>query len=333
MDTSSPNKINDTQYELKYFQYIFNLGVQKLQEKQKSQTVNHQSAQPLDQHRSSYRPNYIPLISHQPSYSSKPIEYRSRMSPSNDNTTRTTIPSLMNNKNSFQQNSPTVLPSGFRQQSQQQNKSPAISSPATRRRLNDSGESQHPQQHKKHRTNAEFPMNNISEHLSSNFSSEPPRGSSSVLAKQQQSTVDNRFTLVYLKRAISNNLPCFYLQFEEDLTIDQLPSTTEVATELNQIFSNKWKSSFKGFTICSLLEKNRFKIGTNDKIDYFNLINTKWPDEIDNNVVKLNKSNYSPDYFAFVVRYVSSSMSKEQVIKYIYHASHMVQFPAFCTVC
>ncbi|CAF5146300.1 unnamed protein product, partial [Rotaria sp. Silwood1] len=170
-------------------------------------------------------------------------------------------------------------------------------------------------------------MNNISEHLSSNFSSEPPRGSSSVLAKQQQSTVDNRFTLVYLKRAISNNLPCFYLQFEEDLTIDQLPSTTKVATELNQIFSNKWKSSFKGFTICSLLEKNRFKIGTNDKIDYFNLINTKWPDEIDNNVVKLNKSNYSPDYFAFVVRYVSSSMSKEQVIKYIYQAFHSaVQF-------
>ncbi|CAF4656682.1 unnamed protein product, partial [Rotaria magnacalcarata] len=31
--------------------------------------------------------------------------------------------------------------------------------------------------------------------------------------------------------------------------------------------------------------KNRFKIGTNDKADYSKLINTKWPDTIDDKVV------------------------------------------------
>ncbi|CAF2811178.1 unnamed protein product [Rotaria sp. Silwood2] len=70
-----------------------------------------------------------------------------------------------------------------------------------------------------------------------------------VLEKQQQDMIDNRFTVAYLKRAISNNLPCFYIQFEEDLNSGQLPLTRKVAHILNQFFSNKWEPSFKGFTI------------------------------------------------------------------------------------
>jgi len=49
----------------------------------------------------------------------------------------------------------------------------------------------------------------------------------------------------------------------------------------------------KDFILCSSVGKNRLKIDTNDKIDYFNLINAKWLLETDNEVVQLNKSNYS----------------------------------------
>ncbi|CAF4133626.1 unnamed protein product [Rotaria sp. Silwood2] len=136
-------------------------------------------------------------------------------------------------------------------------------------------------------------------------------------SQQQQGSLSNHFTLADMKRAISNNLPCFYLQFEEDLSIDQLPSTTKVAHLLNHFFRNKWEPSFKGFTLCSLVGKNRLKIGTNDKNDYFNLINSNWPEEIENKIVKINKPNFIPDCFAFVVRQVPNSLPKEQVVQYI----------------
>ncbi|CAF3938184.1 unnamed protein product [Rotaria sp. Silwood1] len=250
------------------------------------------------------------MISHQNAHPQEPIAYRQMMSPSK-NMPSATIPPLMKKRISYPHYSPVISNPGLPQRIQQQNKSPIMSSPALRRRLNDSGDSQQPQQHKKHRTNEEY---------------DQPQNMNLVLEKQQD-MIDNRFTLAHLKRAISNNLPCFYIQFEEDLNSGHLPSTMKVIHILNQFFSNKWEPAFKGFTICSVVGKNRMKIGTNNKVDYFNLMNSIWPDKIENKAVKINKPKFIPDCFAFVVRNEPSSMPKEQVVNCIYQGiKSAVQF-------
>jgi hypothetical protein len=146
MNIPTPTQVKDPQHELEYFQYIFNLGLQKLQEKQKSQVKSQHPIQSIDNHSPLDIPNLTPQMSHQAPYPPKPIGYHPRMPPRDGNTYATAIPPLMGKKNLQQQNSPIIRPSGLPQQSQQQIKSPATSSSAARRRLNDSGEIHQPQQ-------------------------------------------------------------------------------------------------------------------------------------------------------------------------------------------
>ncbi|CAF3355833.1 unnamed protein product, partial [Rotaria sp. Silwood2] len=173
------------------------------------------------------------------------------------------IPPLMGQEISNSPHSPVILTHGLAQGSKQQNKESGTSSPAIRRRLNDSGENQHPQQYKKHRTIAEDEINHSSGYSVKNSQLDPHDMNPISASQQQQGSLSNHFTLADMTRAIFNNLPCFYLQFEEDLSIGQLPSTTKVAHLLNHFFRNKWEPSFKGFTLCSFVGKNRLKIGTN----------------------------------------------------------------------
>ncbi|CAF1051925.1 unnamed protein product [Rotaria sordida] len=116
-------------------------------------------------------------------------------------------------------------------------------------------------------------MNRIAESSSNNHRFDPSQDKNPIEGNKQQKALNNHFTLAQLKRAISNNLPYFYLQFEEDLLISQLPSTTKIVHLLNQYFSNKSNPSFKGFTICTLVGKNRFKIGMNDKTYILDIVN------------------------------------------------------------
>ncbi|CAM4966318.1 unnamed protein product, partial [Rotaria socialis] len=330
--TSSPNKITGSNQELDYFQYIFNLGVQKLKEQQKSPLNNYQSIQSVENHGRKYRSSNSPIVNRQQSDSSDPIGHRTiMMSPVNRNQNIASIPPLMNELNIYQSKSPNISTPTSRPQIYSQNQASVSFSPAIRRQLNDSGENQQLQHRKKHRSNDDVRTSHNSKQLVINNLAVPPRDNNSRLVNQQQHqhqhTTNNHFPLVHLKRAVSNNLPYFYLGFKEDVNSDNLPSSAKIIHELNKFFYNKWIPTFKGFTICSLIGKNRFKIGTNDKADYSKLINTEWPDTIDDKVVEIIKPNHVPDCFAFVVRHIPSNIPNDQIVKYIYQVfKSAVQF-------
>ncbi|CAF2941370.1 unnamed protein product [Rotaria sp. Silwood2] len=281
--------------------------------------TNYQSIQSTENHGSKYRLHNSPMTKHQPSYPSAPIGYRATtMSPVNRNQNTASIPPLMSESNLYQPKSPTVLTPVAHQQNHYQNKTPVLSSPAIRRRLNDSSESQQSQQYKKHRSNDDLRTSLNSKQLVNNTLLNPPQNNNPILVNQQQYMVNNHFPLAHLKRAVSNNLPYFYLKFDDDLTMDKVPSSAKIIHELNQFFYNKWVPSFKGFTVCSLIGKNRFKIGTNDKADYSKLISTQWPGTIDDKIVELIKPNHYPDCFSFVVRHIPVNIPNEHLVKYIY---------------
>ncbi|CAF3874129.1 unnamed protein product [Rotaria sordida] len=98
-------------------------------------------------------------------------------------------------------------------------------------------------------------MNRIAESSSNNHRFDPSQDKNPIEGNKQQKALNNHFTLAPLKRAISNNLPYFYLQFEEDLPISQLPSTTKRVHLLNQYFNHHGNDGLG----CRLCEKYKKK--------------------------------------------------------------------------
>ncbi|CAF2346709.1 unnamed protein product [Rotaria sp. Silwood2] len=102
---------------------------------------------------------------------------------------------------------------------------------------------------------------------------------------QQQPTIalpQSRFSfnINMLKRAVNNNLPCFFISF--DLVIDRIdiPSCTQVAIMLKKLFVVH-HLSIKELSLCGPADDRRFKFAVNDKIDFLTLFNWSWPDELD----------------------------------------------------
>ncbi|CAF3333702.1 unnamed protein product [Rotaria socialis] len=92
-----------------------------------------------------------------------------------------------------------------------------------------------------------------------------------------------------VKRAVSSNLPCFYITFHPTNEDQKVPSAFNVVDQVFEYLKQQNvqinRFSFVGWAGAKL------KLGVNDKEDYINL-------------VAIEKPKYIPDCFALVIRYI-----------------------------
>ncbi|CAF2324921.1 unnamed protein product [Rotaria sp. Silwood2] len=113
-----------------------------------------------------------------------------------------------------------------------------------------------------------------------------------------------------VKRAISSNLPCFYITFNHVDTSQQVPSAFNAAEQIVQHLKQQDirinRFTFVGWAGAKL------KLGVNNKADYINLVSTvKWSTNIMNISITIEKPKFIPDCFALVIRYVPRGMDYE----------------------
>ncbi|CAF2096868.1 unnamed protein product [Rotaria magnacalcarata] len=115
-----------------------------------------------------------------------------------------------------------------------------------------------------------------------------------------------------VKRAVSSNLPCFYIGFHPTNEDQKVPSAFNAADKIFEYLKQKNvqinRFSFVGWAGVKL------KLGVNDKEDYINLVSTEeWPNSIMNIPITIEKPKFIPDCFALVIRYIPHSMNYEFV--------------------
>ncbi|CAF1265197.1 unnamed protein product [Rotaria magnacalcarata] len=120
-----------------------------------------------------------------------------------------------------------------------------------------------------------------------------------------------RLPFEQLKRAVSSNLPCFLIEYDQDVNSKNRPSDVSAASILEDHFKQQGIS-----TTFSLVEHsgNKLKLGVNNKESYSPLISTdKWPSQINNINITVIKLKFTPGAFALVVRYVPLQYNEECV--------------------
>ena len=125
-------------------------------------------------------------------------------------------------------------------------------------------------------------------------------------AKQHKISFDQ------IKRAVSSNLPCFYISFNPTVADQKVPSAFKAA---DQVFEHLKKQNVRinRFTFVGWAG-SKLKLGVNDKEDYFNLISTEeWPTSIMNIPITIKKPKFIPDCFALVIRHIPRGMDYEYV--------------------
>ncbi|CAF3530794.1 unnamed protein product [Rotaria socialis] len=124
-------------------------------------------------------------------------------------------------------------------------------------------------------------------------------------APPQLSTTVKPFHLptAHLKRAVANNLPCFYIKFDSNITQRSIPSAMRVARWIRQTVQQQSSESIGDFSILIPVGTNRYKFGVTSKSDFLLLWNCKWPNEMDDIGVEIQRPRSLPDCCALVVRY------------------------------
>ncbi|CAF4445896.1 unnamed protein product [Rotaria socialis] len=111
-----------------------------------------------------------------------------------------------------------------------------------------------------------------------------------------------------LKRAVGHNLPCFLIDFDNNIAPRQLQSAI-IACDMIQDHFIKNKLSINDFSVASFIG-HRLKLGVNNMADYSKLIRTdKWPSTINGKKVSIVKPKFVPECFTLVVRYVPRQVS------------------------
>ncbi|CAM4851532.1 unnamed protein product [Rotaria magnacalcarata] len=115
-----------------------------------------------------------------------------------------------------------------------------------------------------------------------------------------------------VKRAVSGNLPCFYITFHPTNEDQKVPSAFNAADQMFEYLKQQNvqinRFSFVGWAGAKL------KLGVNDKEDYINLVATEeWPTSIMNIPIAIEKPKYIPNFFALVIRYIPRGMDYEFV--------------------
>ncbi|CAF4271367.1 unnamed protein product [Rotaria magnacalcarata] len=79
------------------------------------------------------------------------------------------------------------------------------------------------------------------------------------------------FNMNILKRAVSSNLPCFFIIFSASVESKHIPSSIQVAIMLKKLFADN-QIPIKELSICVQAGERRFKFAVGDKADFFNSV-------------------------------------------------------------
>ena len=150
--------------------------------------------------------------------------------------------------------------------------------------------------------------------IASNVAHRSSNNHINLLGQPQQQTSEQQYRRLpfeQLKRAVSSNLPCFFIEYDQAHNPKNRPSDVSAASLIEDHFKQQGISvtfSLVGHT------GNKLKLGVNNKESYSTLISTdKWPLQIKNINITVIKPNFIPDSFALVARYVPLQYDDEYV--------------------
>jgi hypothetical protein len=129
----------------------------------------------------------------------------------------------------------------------------------------------------------------------------------------------NSFNSNVLKRAVTSNLPCFFIIFDPASDSTNTLSSTQVAIMLKKLFVDN-HLSIKELSMCMQAGAQRFKFAVSDKIEFLNLFKFSWPDKIDGIKVEVIVPRSLPDCFSLVVRYIPVDIKEEDARKEVMKA-------------
>ena len=118
------------------------------------------------------------------------------------------------------------------------------------------------------------------------------------------------FNINVLKRAVSSNLPCFFINFDPTIERNRIPSSTQVAILRKKVFETNHLPVHE-LSMCVQAGDRRFKFAVGDKADFLALYNWSWPCSIEEKKVEVFKPRSLPDCLSLVVRYIPMEISIE----------------------
>ena len=136
------------------------------------------------------------------------------------------------------------------------------------------------------------------------------RQSERTRPEQPQQQHQNVFNINMLRRVVSNNLPCFFIQFEKASDCTNNMSCTQVAITLKKLFMEN-ELPVKELSMCIHAGERRYKFAVNEKRDFITLFRWNWPDQIEGAKVEIMKPRTLPDCLALVVRYIPTEVPEE----------------------
>ncbi|CAF4642350.1 unnamed protein product [Rotaria sp. Silwood2] len=143
--------------------------------------------------------------------------------------------------------------------------------------------------------------------------------SATSAAATAPSTYQFHFSQAHLKRAIDNNLPCFYIKIDTNtnMTKTQMPSAMQVACWIREYVQQHTSNSINEFSLLIPAGTNRYKFGVKSLNDFLTLWNCKWPNEMEKFKIEIRRPRALPDRCAVVVRYVPGELSNGLVFNEI----------------
>jgi hypothetical protein len=118
------------------------------------------------------------------------------------------------------------------------------------------------------------------------------------------------FNMNILKRAVSSNLPCFFIKFDGSIELNRIPSSIQVAIMLKKLFVNE-HLSVNELSMCIEAGDRRFKFAVGNKEDFLSVFNLNWPSTMEDMMIEVIKPRSLPDCYSLVVRYIPSDIPKE----------------------
>ena len=117
----------------------------------------------------------------------------------------------------------------------------------------------------------------------------------------------------HVKRAIANNLPCFYIKFRctNNTEENQSLSAMKVAEFIRETISQQSEHTLNDISLLVPVGLNRFKIGVKSKKSFLSLWQCNWSSRLDNYEVEVERPRSLPDCCALVVRNVPADLPNE----------------------
>ncbi|UJR17176.1 hypothetical protein I4U23_004072 [Adineta vaga] len=123
----------------------------------------------------------------------------------------------------------------------------------------------------------------------------------------------------HVKRAMNNNLPCFYMKFRSTNDTEGIQSLSpmKVAEFIRETISQQSEHSLEDISLLVPVALNRFKIGVKSKKSFLLLWQCKWSRQMDNYEFEVERPRSLPDCCALVVRNVPADLPNEFIYQEI----------------